>query len=100
MLFRHRLADLRRHREARRKWADEHTVWKQIEWNQVLFAEELRFSFEWDNKRSLPLKHRSPDRKARVRCPMPPNNLRVHTEHVLAKSAVPKVLWAVAAETT
>ncbi|GFU35303.1 hypothetical protein TNCV_2143561 [Trichonephila clavipes] len=25
---------------------------------------------------------------------MPPNTLRVHTEHVLAKSVGPKVLWA------
>ncbi|GFU18911.1 hypothetical protein TNCV_1086311 [Trichonephila clavipes] len=28
------------------------------------------------------LKHRTPDRKAWVRCPMPPNTLRVHTEFV------------------
>ncbi|GFU83278.1 hypothetical protein TNCV_3738891 [Trichonephila clavipes] len=26
------------------------------------------------------LEHRTPDRKAWVRCPMPPNTLRVHTE--------------------
>ncbi|GFS82598.1 uncharacterized protein TNCV_3602311 [Trichonephila clavipes] len=31
---------------------------------------------------------------------MPPNTLRVHTEYVLVKSVGPKVLWAVAAETT
>ncbi|GFW45128.1 hypothetical protein TNCV_716301 [Trichonephila clavipes] len=31
---------------------------------------------------------------------MPPNNLRVHTGYVLVKSVGPKVLWAVAAETT
>ncbi|GFV67096.1 hypothetical protein TNCV_1078761 [Trichonephila clavipes] len=29
---------------------------------------------------------------------MPPNTLRVHTEHVLVKSVGPKVLWTVAAE--
>ncbi|GFV65210.1 DUF4758 domain-containing protein [Trichonephila clavipes] len=34
------------------------------------------------------------DRKALVRCPMPPNTLRVHTEYVLVKSVGPKVLWA------
>ncbi|GFW72850.1 uncharacterized protein TNCV_1266931 [Trichonephila clavipes] len=34
------------------------------------------------------------DRKAWVRCPMPPNTLRVHTEYVLVKSVGPKVLWA------
>ncbi|GFX87765.1 uncharacterized protein TNCV_2190411 [Trichonephila clavipes] len=26
--------------------------------------------------------------------PVPPNNLRVHTEYVLVKSVGPKVLWA------
>ncbi|GFU20028.1 uncharacterized protein TNCV_1191721 [Trichonephila clavipes] len=31
---------------------------------------------------------------------MPPNTLRDPTEYVLVKSAGPKVLWAVAAETT
>ncbi|GFV56019.1 uncharacterized protein TNCV_2266051 [Trichonephila clavipes] len=31
---------------------------------------------------------------------MPPNTLRVHTEYVLVKSVGPRVLWAVAAETT
>ncbi|GFU49396.1 uncharacterized protein TNCV_2161941 [Trichonephila clavipes] len=30
---------------------------------------------------------------------MPPNTLRVHTEHVIVKSVGPKVLWSVAAET-
>ncbi|GFW50195.1 hypothetical protein TNCV_4696131 [Trichonephila clavipes] len=30
---------------------------------------------------------------------MPPNTFRVHTEHVLAKSVGPNILWAVAAET-
>ncbi|GFU24173.1 uncharacterized protein TNCV_2007591 [Trichonephila clavipes] len=40
------------------------------------------------------LEHRTPDRKAWVRCPMPPNTLRVHTEYVLIKSGSPKVLWA------
>ncbi|GFT26200.1 hypothetical protein TNCV_1544111 [Trichonephila clavipes] len=34
------------------------------------------------------------DRKPWVRCPMPPNTLRVHTENVLVKSVGPKVLWA------
>ncbi|GFW32435.1 uncharacterized protein TNCV_675941 [Trichonephila clavipes] len=29
-----------------------------------------------------------------VRCPIPPNTLRVHTEYVLVKSVGPKVLWA------
>ncbi|GFV54550.1 hypothetical protein TNCV_955331 [Trichonephila clavipes] len=29
-----------------------------------------------------------------VRCPMPPNTLRVHTEYVLVKSVGPKDLWA------
>ncbi|GFS61973.1 hypothetical protein TNCV_2592621 [Trichonephila clavipes] len=32
------------------------------------------------------LEHRTPDRKAWVRYPMPPNTLRVHTEYVLVKS--------------
>ncbi|GFU49166.1 hypothetical protein TNCV_2674691 [Trichonephila clavipes] len=40
------------------------------------------------------LEHRTPDRKAWARCPMPPNTLRVHTENVLIKSVGPKVLWA------
>ncbi|GFV88918.1 uncharacterized protein TNCV_1227151 [Trichonephila clavipes] len=40
------------------------------------------------------LEHRTPDRKAWFRCPIPPNNLRVHTEYVLVKSVGPKVLWA------
>ncbi|GFX17799.1 uncharacterized protein TNCV_2292481 [Trichonephila clavipes] len=40
------------------------------------------------------LEHRTPDRKVWVRCPMPPNTLRVHTENVLVKSVSPKVLWA------
>ncbi|GFW02094.1 hypothetical protein TNCV_4854341 [Trichonephila clavipes] len=40
------------------------------------------------------LEHRTPDRKAWVRCPMPPNTHRVHTEYVLVKSVGPKVLWA------
>ncbi|GFV96196.1 hypothetical protein TNCV_1871561 [Trichonephila clavipes] len=34
--------------------------------------------------------HRTPDRKACVRCPMPPNTLRVHTDYVLVKSVGPK----------
>ncbi|GFT13253.1 hypothetical protein TNCV_4077081 [Trichonephila clavipes] len=37
------------------------------------------------------LEHRTPDRKACVRYPMPPNTLRVHTEYVLVKSVGPKV---------
>ncbi|GFV04068.1 uncharacterized protein TNCV_916921 [Trichonephila clavipes] len=40
------------------------------------------------------LEYRTPDRKAWVRCPMPQNTLRVHTEYVLVKSVGPKVLWA------
>ncbi|GFT95739.1 uncharacterized protein TNCV_311091 [Trichonephila clavipes] len=40
------------------------------------------------------LKHRTPAWKAWVRCPMPPNALRVHTEYVLVKSVGPKALWA------
>ncbi|GFW92647.1 uncharacterized protein TNCV_519641 [Trichonephila clavipes] len=40
------------------------------------------------------LEHRTPNRKAWVRCPMPPNTLRVHTEYVLVKSVGPEVLWA------
>ncbi|GFX63793.1 uncharacterized protein TNCV_5032641 [Trichonephila clavipes] len=36
------------------------------------------------------LEHRTPDRKAWVRYPMPPNTLRVHTEYVLVKSVGPK----------
>ncbi|GFW61052.1 uncharacterized protein TNCV_4872621 [Trichonephila clavipes] len=40
------------------------------------------------------IEHRTPDRKAWVRHPMPPNTLRVHTEYVLIKSVGPKVLWA------
>ncbi|GFX91883.1 uncharacterized protein TNCV_3577131 [Trichonephila clavipes] len=46
------------------------------------------------------LEHRFPDWKTWVRRPMPQNTLRVHTEYVLVKSLGPKVLWAVAAETT
>ncbi|GFY04332.1 hypothetical protein TNCV_4414201 [Trichonephila clavipes] len=38
------------------------------------------------------------DRKAWVRCPMPPNTLRVHTEYVFVLVGA-KVLWVVAAET-
>ncbi|GFY25020.1 hypothetical protein TNCV_2692111 [Trichonephila clavipes] len=48
----------------------------------------------------LGVEHRTPDRKAWVRCPNLPNNLRVHTEYALIKSVGPKVLWAFAAETT
>ncbi|GFX52176.1 uncharacterized protein TNCV_548351 [Trichonephila clavipes] len=33
------------------------------------------------------------DRKAWVRCPIPPNTLLAHTEYVLVKSVGPKVLW-------
>ncbi|GFW26321.1 transposable element Tcb2 transposase [Trichonephila clavipes] len=44
--------------------------------------------------RSTGLEHRTPDRKAWFRCPMPPNTLRVNTEYVLVKSVGPKVLWA------
>ncbi|GFX10504.1 uncharacterized protein TNCV_2583261 [Trichonephila clavipes] len=40
------------------------------------------------------LEHRTPDQKAWVQCPMPPNTLRVHSEYVLVKSVGPKVLWA------
>ncbi|GFV61928.1 uncharacterized protein TNCV_4107321 [Trichonephila clavipes] len=40
------------------------------------------------------LEHRTPDLKAWVRCPMPPNTLQVHTEYVLVKSVGSKVLWA------
>ncbi|GFV69616.1 hypothetical protein TNCV_4507311 [Trichonephila clavipes] len=36
------------------------------------------------------LEHRTPDRKAWVRCTMPPNTLRVHSEYVLVKSVGPK----------
>ncbi|GFW82597.1 uncharacterized protein TNCV_3491691 [Trichonephila clavipes] len=36
------------------------------------------------------LEHRTPYRKEWVRCPMPPNTLRVHTEYVLVKSMDPK----------
>ncbi|GFV63624.1 hypothetical protein TNCV_626191 [Trichonephila clavipes] len=46
------------------------------------------------------LKHRTPDRRAWVPCPMPPNTLQVRTEYVLIKSVGPKDLWTVAAETT
>ncbi|GFT60666.1 hypothetical protein TNCV_3583861 [Trichonephila clavipes] len=42
------------------------------------------------------LEHWTPDRKACVQYPMPPNTLRVHTEYVLVKSVGPKVPWAVA----
>ncbi|GFU35313.1 hypothetical protein TNCV_2143611 [Trichonephila clavipes] len=31
------------------------------------------------------LEHRTPDRKAWIRCSMPPNTLRVHTEYVRVK---------------
>ncbi|GFV95982.1 hypothetical protein TNCV_2096511 [Trichonephila clavipes] len=40
------------------------------------------------------LDHWTPDRKAWVRCPKPPNTLRTHTEYKLVKSVGPKVLWA------
>ncbi|GFT37447.1 uncharacterized protein TNCV_150481 [Trichonephila clavipes] len=40
------------------------------------------------------LEHWTPDWRACVRCPMLPNNLRVHTEYVLIKRMGPKVLWA------
>ncbi|GFV49710.1 hypothetical protein TNCV_1130871 [Trichonephila clavipes] len=40
------------------------------------------------------VEHLTPDKRALVRCPMPPNTLRVHTEYVLVKSVGPKVLWA------
>ncbi|GFS57769.1 uncharacterized protein TNCV_2908821 [Trichonephila clavipes] len=40
------------------------------------------------------LEHRTPDRNAWDRCPMPQNTLRVHTECVLVKSVGPKFLWA------
>ncbi|GFW37934.1 craniofacial development protein 2 [Trichonephila clavipes] len=46
------------------------------------------------------LEHRTLDQKVRVRYPMPPNTLRVHTEYVLVKSVGSKVFWAVTAETT
>ncbi|GFU04709.1 hypothetical protein TNCV_4377521 [Trichonephila clavipes] len=46
------------------------------------------------------LEDRTPDRKAWVRCPIPPNTLRVHTEYVRFKSVGPKVLWVVTAEPT
>ncbi|GFY14043.1 hypothetical protein TNCV_1297031 [Trichonephila clavipes] len=36
------------------------------------------------------LEHRTLDQKAWVRCPIPPNTLRVHTEYLLAKSVGPK----------
>ncbi|GFW00600.1 uncharacterized protein TNCV_2283461 [Trichonephila clavipes] len=39
-----------------------------------------------DGARLLVDPHRTPDRKAYVRCPMPPNTIRVHTEYVLVKS--------------
>ncbi|GFV12660.1 uncharacterized protein TNCV_1388561 [Trichonephila clavipes] len=39
------------------------------------------------------LEHRTPDRKAWVQCPMPPNTLRVHTECVIVKAMGSKVLW-------
>ncbi|GFW11745.1 hypothetical protein TNCV_1082911 [Trichonephila clavipes] len=35
------------------------------------------------------LEHRTPDREAWVRCPRPPNTLRVHMEYVLVKSVGP-----------
>ncbi|GFV85196.1 hypothetical protein TNCV_4172491 [Trichonephila clavipes] len=40
------------------------------------------------------LEHLTPDRKPRVRCPMPPNALREHMEYVLFKYVGPNVLWA------
>ncbi|GFY14561.1 kunitz-type serine protease inhibitor bitisilin-3 [Trichonephila clavipes] len=40
------------------------------------------------------LEYRTPDWKVWVRCPMPPNTLRVPTEYVLVKSLGPNVLWA------
>ncbi|GFY27162.1 uncharacterized protein TNCV_2067831 [Trichonephila clavipes] len=40
------------------------------------------------------LEHRTPDKKAWVRSPMPPNTLQVHTKYVHVKAVGPKVLWA------
>ncbi|GFU70349.1 hypothetical protein TNCV_2106881 [Trichonephila clavipes] len=40
------------------------------------------------------LEHRTPDQKALVQRPIPPNTLRVHTEYVLVKLVGLKVLWA------
>ncbi|GFT10910.1 hypothetical protein TNCV_1944991 [Trichonephila clavipes] len=40
------------------------------------------------------LEHRTPERKAWARFPIPPNTLRIHTEHVLVKSGGLKVLFA------
>ncbi|GFW91453.1 hypothetical protein TNCV_3376191 [Trichonephila clavipes] len=39
------------------------------------------------------LEHQTPDWEVCVRCPTPPNTLRVHTEYVLVKSVDLKVLW-------
>ncbi|GFX17191.1 hypothetical protein TNCV_2857141 [Trichonephila clavipes] len=46
------------------------------------------------------LEHQTPDQRAWVRCPMPPNTLRVHTEYVLVESVGSEVLWVVAAKPT
>ncbi|GFU25300.1 uncharacterized protein TNCV_1739441 [Trichonephila clavipes] len=37
--------------------------------------------------------HAHSNGEACVRCPLPPNTLRVHTEYVLVKSVGPKALW-------
>ncbi|GFX45165.1 hypothetical protein TNCV_3432131 [Trichonephila clavipes] len=55
---------------------------------EIMFSAVLRPWVGWW------LEHRTPDQKAWVRCQMPPNTLRVHTEYVLVKSVGPKVLWA------
>ncbi|GFT72517.1 uncharacterized protein TNCV_973831 [Trichonephila clavipes] len=58
-------------------------------WNKNLRLSQpqIHCSHRW-------LEHRTPDRMAWVRCPMPLNTLRVHTEYVLLKSVGSKVLWA------
>ncbi|GFY23018.1 uncharacterized protein TNCV_2182791 [Trichonephila clavipes] len=49
---------------------------------------------QFDSMANRWLEHRTPDRKPWVRCSMPTNTLRVHTENVLVKSVDPKVSWA------
>ncbi|GFU72717.1 transposable element Tcb2 transposase [Trichonephila clavipes] len=40
-----------KHRRDRREWATEHVNWRRIEWSNVLFSDESRFSVQPDNRR-------------------------------------------------
>ncbi|GFW46152.1 transposable element Tcb1 transposase [Trichonephila clavipes] len=40
-----------RHRRDRREWATEHVNWRRIEWSNVIFSDESRFSVHPNNRR-------------------------------------------------